>query len=63
MAKMDECKNRFDPSKCDEWIIKTLGTLREILTPEDKDISDYKYPHDYPGKANEICNNCGYFEK
>lgn len=63
MARMDECKNRFDLSKCNEWIIKTFEGYREIIVSEDKDLTDYDYPHDYPGKTDEICNNCKYFEK
>lgn len=63
MAKMDDCKNRFDQSKCDPWIIETFEGYREIITPEDHDTIDYAYPHDCPGKADIICSKCEYFEK
>jgi len=63
MARMDECKNRFDLSKCDEWIIKTFEVHREIIMPWNKDMTDHECPCDYPGKADEICNKCKYFDK
>ncbi len=63
MAIMDECKNCFEPVKCDEWIINTFECQREIRQPLDKDITDYEYPRDYPGKANKICNECKNFKK
>ena len=62
MAKMDNCKNRFDKSKCDPWIIETFEGYREIITATDKDTIDYTYPHDYPGKADKICSKCKYFD-
>jgi len=62
MAQMDNCKNRFDKSKCHPWIIKTFERLREIVSPTDKDTIDYTYTRDYPGKADKICSKCKYFE-
>ena len=63
MAKMDDCKNRFVQSKCDPWIIKTFESYREIITPSDKDVIDFKYPGDNPGKADMICSKCKHFDK
>jgi hypothetical protein len=63
MVKMDDCKNRFDQSKCDTWIIEIFEVHREIILSTDKDITDWTYPHDCPGKANRICSSCKYFEK
>jgi hypothetical protein len=62
MANMDYCKNRFDQSKCDPWIIETFECYREIITITDKGATDYTLPHDYPGKADIICSKCKYFD-
>ncbi|MCD6576421.1 MAG: hypothetical protein J7K66_00230 [Anaerolineaceae bacterium] len=63
MAIMDECKNRFVNGKCNQWIIDTFETLREFKTGENKDKTDHVVPRDYPGKADEICAQCNYFER
>lgn len=62
MAQMDNCKNRFDQSKCDPWIIETFEGHREIVSPTDKDAIDYIYPRDCPGKADKICSQCDHFD-
>lgn len=63
MSKMDDCKNRFNQSKCDPWIIEKFEVHREILIPNDNDIVDYTQPLDDPGKTDAICNNCKYFDR
>lgn len=63
MAKMDDCKNRFNRSKCDTWIIETFELHREIITSTNTEFIDYMYPRDCPGKADTICSRCKYFDK
>ena len=59
---MNDCKNRFDQSKCDPWIIEKFEVYREIISSEDKDVIDFTYPQDCPGKSDRVCGMCKYFE-